>query len=612
MNRDFGVRIEAAPSPEEEDPLIQLKVHGIGFPPHGQLLGIPRSLSVLSTEQLDQLLRGELLEGNHEEFFETVRDAVSNWLLDEDLRPLFNYFYGTLGEKEKLRLIFSVDESIKSTFDMTEVPIELLRVGDDNTSLCLSEKCAAILHAQDKQSAAKTSNYNWPLRVLFVRSNPKGLSEVVPEAGDIVNDIVLNLAGPLGGESAVQIDILSSEPPIGIPATLENLSAQLRREDRKPYHILVYLGHCNLKKVGPKSIGYLQLESEDGEGHVDVSPEKFVTPLANNPVPLVLLVGCMTATKLPELKPEKKVNIEKKIPNWVRGSQNVAQALISSLATSVRVVVGMRYRLDSDDATTFLRSFFENLLTHQTQKGDVDAAVHFARQMLQEGSHYLGTYSAPVVFRASRTQGNGADSDEPLFPFLKEKPPPTPINNEEIIGNWMTCVVLWNDLQSLSWSKRSHDSKTSVIKALTEIEKVNLSEAAARTSFVISERVVVAELPKPIFLQVRLYGSAKLKRLQGILFPDSHEVVFKSAKPYIDLTSRGFKVLLDVKSNEVTYDIRAPQNHEITEGLLFEVEAKVELGSSVGLRYKISTGKIETDPLIKISPGVNVVIVPPP
>lgn len=158
--------------------------------------------------------------------------------------------------------------------------------------------------------------------------------------------------------------------------------------------------------------------------------------------------------------------------------------------------------------------------------------MHFARQKLLERSPFLGTYSAPVVFLASRTQVTGAESDEPLFPFLKEKPPPTPINSEEIIGNWSTCLVLWNDLQSLSWSKRSHDSKTSVLKALTDIEKVNLSEAADRTSFVMTERVI-AEPPNPVFIQVRLYGSAKLKRLQGILFPDSREVVFKSAKPYI-------------------------------------------------------------------------------
>lgn len=609
MNKDFELRIEPAALDLEEDQLLQLVVHGTGFPNHGRPLDIPRSYSVLETEQLEQLLRGELIEGDQDEFFATVRDKVSDWLMDSDLKPLFGYVYDNLRDNEKLRLVFSVDERIRSTFDITEVPIELLRVEGEENSLCLSQKCAAILHAQDKQSLAKGNNYNWPLRVLFVRSNPTDLGEVVPEAAEMVNNIVLNLAGPLGGESAVQVDVLSSESPNLLPPTLENLNKQLRREDRKPYHILVYLGHCSLKKVGQKSIGYLQLENEDDEGHEDISPEKFVTPLANNPVPVVLLVGCMTATKLPELKPKKRQNIEEKIPNWVRGSQNVAQALISSVSTGVRVVVGMRYRLYSDDATTFIKSFFENLLTHETQKGDVEAAVHFARQMLQQGSHYLGTYSAPVVFRASRTQGSGtAEWDEPLFPFLK-KAPPAPTSNEEIVGNWGTCVVLWNDLQSLSWSKRSNDSKLSVLKALADIEKVHFSEAAARTSFVIAERVI-AEPPELAFLQVRLYGSAKLKRLQGILFPDSHEMVFKTAQPYVDLTNRGFKVLLDVKSNEITYDIRAPQNQDITEGPLFEV--KIQLGSSVGVRYRISTGKIETDPPSRINPGVNVLIVPPP
>jgi CHAT domain len=610
MNKDFEMRIEPVAGAGNEA-MVQLVVYGTDFPPYGRPLGIPRAFSVLPPLELEELLRGELATGENDAqaLFEKITETVSQWLLDADLNPLLSQAFYTLKNEDKLRLIFSVDESLRSIFDITEVPVELVRPQGDILPYAVSPKCAAILHAQDKQSPGRT-NFNWPLRVLFVRSNPKGLSDAVPEALPIVNYIVKELAGSLGGESAVQVDLLSSESPALPPPTMDSLSAQLRREDRKPYHILVYLGHCSLKEIGKKSVGYLQLESVDGEAHEDISPERFVTPLGNNPVPVVLLVGCMTAAKLPHLTDEKRKNIEGKIPGWIRGSQNVAQALISSVSTGVKVVVGMRYRLYSDDAETFLRSFFENLLGHERQKGDVEAAVHFARQNLQ-GSRYLGIYSAPVIFRAVGTQeSNKTESDEPLFGFLNT-PPPSPAVCDEPVGNWTPCAVCWDDLQSLSWSTRSQDSKSSLLKALEGLEAQFREEALGRAPFVMSERVV-AEPNKQGFLQVSLYGSFEAKRLQGVLFPDSKDVIFTAANASLELTSRGFKFLSDVKSNEITFDIRSPkgENTILDEGPLFEVT--MQLGPQSGLRYKISTGKIEASPPRTVCPGVNVVIVPPP
>jgi hypothetical protein len=447
------------------------------------------------------------------------------------------------------------------------------------------------------------------LRVLVVRSNPVDLSEAVPEAVPIVNDI-LKLAGSLGGETAVQIDLLSNEETAIGPPTWDFLREQLRRQDRRPYHILVYLGHCSVKKIGTELVGNLQLENLEGDGHDDILPEKFVIPLQNNPIPVVLLVGCMTAAKFPE---DKRENINRKIPNWTRGNQSVAQALVNSLTTDVKLVVGMRYRLDSDDAKTFLNSFFTNLLQHEEQRGDIEAAVHFAREELHSKSPYLASYSAPVIFRAIRKQEHlNTVGDEPLFGFLKTTPPPAnaPTLSDKPVGNWEPCVVCWDDLQSLPWSTRSQDSKTSLLKALREIEGIFIKEMAERVPFIMPDWLV-AEPDKQAFLEVNLHGSLTASSLNGILFPDSTGATFTEVRPSVALTDSGFKLLAEVNSHQVTFSIKSVGggSMKLPEGPLFEVS--MNLGPEVALRYKINVAHIETVPRQPVYPGVNVVLVPP-
>src|SRR5207253_1739648 len=90
---------------------------------------------------------------------------------------------------------------------------------------------------------------HWPLRVLIVRSNPPDLGGVVPPAGPIRdaivalgNDVALHL--PPGQQvNPVQVDVLSSEPGIAMPATWPAVAAQIAGHS---YHILVYLGHGDL------------------------------------------------------------------------------------------------------------------------------------------------------------------------------------------------------------------------------------------------------------------------------------------------------------------------------------------------------------------------------
>src|SRR5262249_11533116 len=103
--------------------------------------------------------------------------------------------------------------------------------------------------------------------------------------------------------------------------------------------------------------------------------------------------------------------------------RNLARELVAK--SRVEVAVGMRYQLEIDAARVFLRGFFRSLLAArpgQTQSrgagvardrpGDVESALHRARQELSQVSPDLLTWLAPVVYRSRDI--------EPIFKGLAE------------------------------------------------------------------------------------------------------------------------------------------------------------------------------------------------
>jgi hypothetical protein len=111
------------------------------------------------------------------------------------------------------------------------------------------------------------------------------------------------------------------------------------------YHILVFLGHGDIRETPGTAVpvGQLQLETADRK-HDSYEARRLSALLHEYPVPVVMLIGCLTAA---DLTPEMLEAVESEFPRWLRGSQGVAQALING-TSGVQCAVGMRYRATSN------------------------------------------------------------------------------------------------------------------------------------------------------------------------------------------------------------------------------------------------------------------------
>jgi len=147
------------------------------------------------------------------------------------------------------------------------------------------------------------------------------------------------------------------------------------------------MGHGDVFQVyqGLPPVNVLQLESDDGSVHITVPSDQLAIQLHERPVPVVLLIGCLTAADIP---PDMKEGVASLIPQWMRGVQGLAQALVNS-ESGVQLAVVRVYMLETTDATRFLNAFFKESIGNSA--GNVEAAVHAARLELRFGT--AGSYS---------------------------------------------------------------------------------------------------------------------------------------------------------------------------------------------------------------------------
>jgi len=607
MNKDF--KISLVPGAKEGE--LQIILYSIGYPDAGMPLDTSRTPFIARIEEIDPppprivdidpTVLGELRGEEGKRKVESAMMLVSDWLLGTDVSIALNTLIGNLPDQAQLRIIFSADKRLRNNFDLTKVPVELIRPKGIDTPFAINPKVASILHLLDEvgvgQSAA--SSLDWPLRVLLVRSNPKDLGLAVPEATPL-RDRILSL-GDTCGIGAVVVDVISSEAAVGKPAIWDTFTKQLN-DAQDPYDIVIYLGHGSLKEEGGEFVGCLQFE-DGGDGHKAIPAYHIVVPFQNKPVPVVLLIACQTSDQVEEKF--KKLHADN-MPEWIRGSQGVAQALINSLQSGTQLVVGMRYKLDTEDAELFLKSFFDSLL--RNAPGNVEAAVHLARRELKTKSRFPAAFSAPVVFRRLR----GPDLDEPLFAFIGKK------NYVQTIcqgpeGDWNAREIPWDDLKELPWGQRSEDSKNRALRVLKLFDDRLIQIAVANSPLILPESILGLPGQRKT-LAVKLYGSLgepNLTQLKAQLLFDREDILIEKTKTSEELKAAGYKVLAESEDRLVDFSIEPVADPKPLQNLtLFEVT--LQIGPSFNQWSKVRISGIQTTPQKRVCPGINAIIVPPP
>ncbi|MGB0384885.1 MAG: CHAT domain-containing protein [Ardenticatenaceae bacterium] len=587
------------PAFDPEGDQLELKIIGIPQTPDGKQV-IRRFLSI-ERQELDQLRAGNPPDA----LVEKLTDQVSEWLQEPDL-DLAQLLKLHEANGPTWRLVFSVpnmrDE--KLPFDLSNIPIELIRPKGLTIPFALHNRVSSIVHLLPKVGKASApSATTWPLRILIVRSSPKDLHVKVPEAAPI-RETILALWPDLG--PFLQVDYLSSETEANVagPPTREKLIEQLGFG----YDILVYLGHGDVAETQDERMPIGQLLLETVDRYTDrLEAPKLSDLLHNRPVPVVLLVGCLTAA---ELEPEIEAELEKEIPNWWRGSQGVAQALINSSTSGVQFVVGMRYRIEVDDAILFLKAFFESLLGAKPNErfgnsmGNLELAVREAREQLNLLGQQEISWAAPVLFR----------TQEPTLHFLSS-PPLYHIKPE--LQEYRTAI--WKSLSEVNWSMRSAAKR--IVGMLQGVENEILNDVRNnKASLLMPRRVeinpdLVNPLPAETIVDVvvELHRTMQVKELEGTLVEGSGVGHFLMLTPSPALEDAGFDFWLSpTHNNQIKFLIRWPESGEGTlpQGILFR--ATLAIGDAIQVVYPLNLTDLKADPPRPLCPGNNAIIVPAP
>jgi hypothetical protein len=563
---------------------VSLVVKGAQLPHEGQRFD--RDLFSVSPQELDELRRGAPTEV----VVEGVSDSVSKWLLSLDLKQLLAGVLSNAGD-DRVRLAFGVDPSLPT---LADVPLELLRVDEQDGPLVLDQRVSAIIHVLPKVPSPRPgpTTPTERLRVLIVRSNPDDFGGAVPPAAPL-RDAIAELGATLG-PNRVQIDVISNEPGIEQPATWDAFRDQLD----KGYDLLVYLGHGDLDRVlpGGNVLGVLHFETPEGP-HEPVGAIQLKYALEKRPVPVVLLVGCLTAANL---SPKSLEFLTKGTPNRVRGLQGVAQQLVNS-QSGVQIAVGMRYWLESEAAIDFLQEFFESLL--KDEPGNIEAAVRAGRGELFVASPHPPSWSAPVVFRAP--------GPEPFFGFLAQQTVPEMDRVDERDQDLRRHS--WEALVSQPLSARSHDSLKFAYQILDKAESDMRERALSRGALLMPGRIETGP-GTSVDLSVMLDGVLNVETLEGWLVVGDESARVKAINAAPALQKAGYRVVSELPGgNRGFFRIernRADATRPVPAGELLVVT--LVLGANFPLVYPVCLESLASVPPRLVQTINNAAIVPAP
>jgi hypothetical protein len=571
-----------------EEPNLVLEVGGTGLPPGQQLV---RKCLDLDAAQIQELRSGVATEA----VSTTLAEKVSKWLLDTDFGPLLEQ---ALHRNQSLRVVFRTSQSLAEK--LADVPFELIEL-TALSPLALSPSVQSIIHALPKVGPARSLSglRTWPLRVLIVRSNPQDLGGAVPEAAPIREEI-LGIARERYGEKHIQVTVLSSEPGIPRPATWEELRKEL---GTSRFDILVFLGHGSLIPAFTP-VGALQFEGPDGYSQ-SVDAAQLRAQLDNSPVPVVILAGCLTAAALDE---ENRNLLRQKFPEWMRASQGVAQSLVNSEA-GVQLALGMRYRLETDDARQFLQAFFRSLLLQQ--RGNVEAAVRAGRLHLYTQRRYPPSWAAPVIFRAL--------GPEPLFEFLTWEPSvtwePSPEDAERDKRDQDYRVIAWNSLSRRPRSMTAQLGPGTEQTILQFAEKSFRERAQQQGVAVLMPGLAMAVPGEEVRLPIELVGPLSVERLEARLVFDK-TVSLLRCRPSEQLKAAGFRLLTDQQETpgelhfHIEHKSRGQGAAPLPQGPLFHIDCTVATQEPMYLETYVDAPR--ATPHVPVRGWRNAIVLSPP
>ncbi len=599
MVNDVVVRVSPA-----KNNSIHLAVTGPPplLPPAG--LGFDRvSLVTLDSDEIAQLRRGlppAVLT-------QAISGRETQWVLGVDLQVALQLLLGAaVANGDSLRLVLHADPTLWPA--LADIPVELVEV--PGGPLILRPQVSALVHLLEKTGPAQPSLFahDWPLRVLIVRSNPDDLGGRVPAAAP-VRDRIQALAAGLGA-NAVQVDLLSSEQvtagalPLG-PPTWDQVRQRLQH-DR--YDILVYLGHGDLVPAfdGLRPGGALLLELPADATHKINSqaiPEgQLRIQLQTFPVPVVLLAGCLTAAQ-PGAPAEQQAFLDEMLPTWMRGSQGVAQALVNG-DCGVQFAVGMRYRLERNDAEAFLDAFFQSLLTGDL--GDVEAAVRAGRLRLFGDHPHPPSWSSPMVFR---TLGR-----EPTFDFMRK--PPAVAQDPFDERDQESRERIWKGLVQSSTQGWTGPQLSWVLDMLADVEGKMKSRAQARGPWLKPGRLI-ATPGSLVAMPVELNGKITADQIDGTFTVLGENVHLLTATATQALHFRGYQIqsgLADPNDpTRLKFSIERAAGAAIQPlpaGVLCELQ--ISVGQGFNVFYPVQVEVTAVTPHALVGGGSDAVLVPPP
>ncbi len=585
MNKDFTLQMRPDPNG-----IAITAQFAPSFPQAGKNLDI-RAIPQLPDNETNALRFGDA----NQAVVDNMTKAVSNWLLGKDLETPLETALSQLSPQEKLRLIFYVDERLRADpnlgVTLADLPFELLKLPGDAVPLILSPKLGAMLHLLEKVpfASVSTTQRTPPLRVLIVHANPKFLGGQVPNPLPIRQQI-LDLGAALG-PNRVEVDVLSRVQGEGVVGLPTRAGLWTRLHDFPAYDILIYLGHGGtdqtFQDLAP--IAFLQLEDANGEKPDRLTPDVLAAELQNRPVPVVLLVGCLTAAEVPANELD---GLKEAMPRAMRGNQGVAQALVNS-SSGVQLAVGMRFRLETNDAQVFLASFFRSLLKYNP--GNVEAAVHLAREELNAISPFKGSPASPVVFRVL--------SDEPMFEWL--------VRHDLILPDPKLLQlrdIFWRDLaaQSAQSPSVALDSRRQVLDRLQDQIIADMCTHGP----VLAAMWKDAAPDDTVSLPVVLRGQLELRELEGKLIVDGAGAAIQGLEGTTALRAAGYRLLRELEGSQAYFRIQPRDNAtgKPPEGAL--MEAQVKLAPTPGVIYPLTLEILQREPAHPLGLLNNAIIVP--
>ena len=605
-------------------------------------LNLNRKEFLRTSFPIDASIIKDLRSGNPQfDLVMKIANEMSTWLMGSD--AMSGHLHSHILGGGPVRLIFRMHQGLP--VEMADLPIELLRY--ENDWVILRKAISAIVHELPDTGLPTQPNPSLPLKVLVVRSSPSGLKVKVPPAGPICNHIIK--LGEELGPNVVHVDLLSREvtslgqgktwdefeaeqlpdlmikaddPPEVIdrkeelkwrefreyllnrkiealePGTWDKFATHMRKNSTN-YHILVYLGHGNyLNLYGSKreedKVGVLQFEKSDGKSADPIASSQLQQELQNRkvPVPVVMLIGCLTAAEVEALDPEIKEVVNKNTPDWTFGSRGVAQKLVNS-ASGVQCAVGMRYQIDTNAAFTFLKTFFKSLL--KETPGNVEAAVRAGRWGVSNPP-FPPSWSAPVIFR---TRGI-----EPMFKFIEGIPRTYKLDRDDT-RNQQVREALWTALTEDPNYQFAYDK-------LAETENVIKKKVMDAGGALIMPEMIKTTPGQTIEVKISLSGQLSADRLicaLSVSGPGTATIrSLHSTKP---LRDAGFMLadMTEAMGSEIGFTIRRNAGvNALPEGVIVVVELSFDALNRGLYTLNLHISKTEPDD-ISVRPINNVVLI---